>query len=173
MEALIEFGKIIIPAGLVLYAMYLIVKSFINSELDKKRIEVRGQSIETILPNRLHAFERVILFLERISPNNLIVRLNNGNYTAKEFQQILLNEIREEYNHNVSQQLYMSEEVWELVKSAKEDLIVTINDSVSTLPAEATGVDLSKMIFERTIQKEPDPIQHALLSVKREIWETF
>ncbi|MEQ9165227.1 MAG: hypothetical protein RLO12_03155 [Fulvivirga sp.] len=173
MEALIEFGKIIIPAGLVLYAMYLIVKSFINSELDKKRIEVRGKSIETVLPNRLHAFERVILFLERISPNNLVVRLNNGNYTAREFQQILLNEIREEYNHNVSQQLYMSEEVWELVKSAKEDLIVTINEAVSNLPAEATGVDLSKMIFERTIQKEPDPIQHALLNVKREIWETF
>ncbi|MEQ8474923.1 MAG: hypothetical protein RIB54_01710 [Fulvivirga sp.] len=173
MEALIEFGKIIIPAGLVLYAMYLIVKSFINSELDKKRIEVRGKSIETVLPNRLHAFERVILFLERISPNNLIVRLNNGSYTAREFQQILLNEIREEYNHNVSQQLYMSEEVWDLVKSAKEDLIVTINDAVSNMPAEATGVDLSKMIFERTIQKEPDPIQHALLSVKREIWETF
>ncbi|MEQ9660158.1 MAG: hypothetical protein RLO00_18605, partial [Fulvivirga sp.] len=79
----------------------------------------------------------------------------------------------EEYNHNVSQQLYMSEEVWDLVKSAKEDLIVTINDAVSNMPAEATGVDLSKMIFERTIQKEPDPIQHALLSVKREIWETF
>ncbi|MTI38023.1 hypothetical protein, partial [Fulvivirga lutimaris] len=156
-----------------LYAMYLIVKSFINSELDKKRIEVRGKSIETVLPNRLHAFERVILFLERISPNNLIVRLNNGSYTAKEFQQILLNEIREEYNHNVSQQLYMSEEVWDLVKSAKEDLIVTINDAVSNMPAEATGVDLSKMIFERTIQKEPDPINHALLSVKREIWETF
>ncbi|MEQ8575579.1 MAG: hypothetical protein RIB63_16040 [Fulvivirga sp.] len=173
MEALIEFGKIIIPAGLVLYAMYLIVKSFINSELDKKRIEVRGKSIETVLPNRLHAFERVILFLERISPNNLIVRLNNGSYTAREFQQILLNEIREEYNHNVSQQLYMSEEVWDLVKSVKEDLIVTINDAVSNMPAEATGVDLSKMIFERTIQKEPDPINHALLSVKREIWETF
>lgn len=173
MEALIEFGKIIIPAGLVLYAMYLIVKSFINSELDKKRIEVRGKSIETVLPNRLHAFERVILFLERISPNNLIVRLNNGSYTAREFQQILLNEIREEYNHNVSQQLYMSEEVWDLVKSAKEDLIVTINDAVGNMPPEATGVDLSKMIFERTIQKEPDPINHALISVKREIWETF
>ncbi|MEQ8924838.1 MULTISPECIES: DUF7935 family protein [Fulvivirga] len=173
MEALIEFGKIIIPAGLVLYAMYLIVKSFINAELDKKRLEVRGKSIETVMPNRLHAYERVCLFLERISPNNLIVRLNNGNYTAREFQQILLNEIREEYNHNVSQQLYMSEDAWELVKSAKEDLIVTINEAVSNLDEKATGVDLSKQIFEKTMQKEPDPIQHALLSVKREIWETF
>ncbi|HNP18296.1 MAG TPA: hypothetical protein PKL31_07685 [Fulvivirga sp.] len=173
MDAIIEFGKLIIPAGLVLYAMYLIVKSFINGEIDKKRIEVRGKSIETVLPNRLHAYERVCLFLERISPNNLIVRLNNGNYTAKEFQQILLNEIREEYNHNVSQQLYMSEQAWELVKSCKEDLIVTINDAMGNLSAESTGVDLSKLIFERTLQKEHDPIQHALLTVKKEIWETF
>jgi hypothetical protein len=173
MDAIIEFGKLMIPAGLVLYAMFLMVKSFINGEIDKKHIEVRGKSIETILPTRLHAYERVCLFLERISPNNLIVRLNNGNYTAREFQQILLNEIREEYNHNVSQQLYMSEQAWELVKSGKEDLIVTINDAMSNLSSEATGVDLSKSIFEKTVQKEPDPIQHALLSVKKEIWETF
>jgi hypothetical protein len=173
MDAIIEFGKLMIPAGLVLYAMFLMVKSFINGEIDKKHIEIRGKSIETILPTRLHAYERVCLFLERISPNNLIMRLNNGNYTAREFQQILLNEIREEYNHNVSQQLYMSEQAWELVKSGKEDLIVTINDAMSNLPSEATGVDLSKLIFEKTIQKEPDPIQHALLSVKKEIWETF
>ncbi len=173
MEALIEFGKIIIPAALVLYAMYLTVKSFINAELDKKRLEVRSKSIETVLPNRLHAYERVCLFLERISPNQLIVRLNNGEYTSREFQQILLNEIREEYNHNVSQQLYMSEESWELVKSAKEDLIVMINEAMSGLSPESTGVDLSKAIFEKSIQKEPDPIQHALLTVKREIWETF
>lgn len=173
MEVVVEFGKIIIPAILVLYAVYLIVKSFINAELDKKRLEVRGKSIETVLPNRLHAYERVCLFLERISPNQLIVRLNNGEYTAREFQQIILNEIREEYNHNVSQQLYMSEDVWELVKTAKEDLIVTVNDAMTGLPENANGVDLSKAIFERSIQKEPDPIQHALLSVKREIWETF
>lgn len=173
MEALIEFGKIIIPAGLVLYAMYLLVKSFINAELDKKRLEVRAKSIETVMPNRLHAYERVCLFLERISPNQLIVRLNNGEYTAREFQQILLNEIREEYNHNVSQQLYMSEEAWELVKTSKEDLIVTINDAAMGLPKEATGVDLAKAIFDKTIEKEPDPIQHALISVKKEIWQTF
>lgn len=173
MEALIEFGKIIIPAVLVLYAVYLMVKSFINAELDKKRLEIRGKSIETSMPNRLHAYERICLFLERISPNNLIVRLNNGDYTAREFQQILLNEIREEYNHNVSQQLYMSEEAWSLVKSAKEDLIVTVNEAMTTLAQEATGMDLSKAIFERTIQKEPDPIQHALVSVKKEIWNSF
>lgn len=172
MDAIIEFGKLLIPAAIVLYAMYLVVKSFLDKELQKKHLEVRGKSIETVLPNRLHAYERVCLFLERISPNNLIVRLNNGKYTAGEFQQILLNEIREEYNHNVSQQVYMSDEVWEKVKSAKEDLIVMINEATANLPAEATNIELARKLFERAIEKE-DLIQVALLAVKNEIRQTF
>lgn len=173
MEALIEFGKLIIPAALVLYAIYLTVRVFINKELDKQRLEIRGKSIETVLPNRIHAYERICLFLERIAPNNLLIRVNNGNYTAKELQQILLNEIREEYNHNVSQQVYMSEEVWELVKNAKEELIATVNEAAMKAPADANGMTLSKQIFEIYISKEIDPISHALREVKREIREIF
>lgn len=173
MDAIIEFGKLLIPAAIVLYAMYLVVKSFLDKELQKKHLEVRGKSIETVLPNRLHAYERVCLFLERISPNNLIVRLNNGKYTAGEFQQILLNEIREEYNHNVSQQVYMSDDVWEKVKSAKEDLIVMINEATANLPEGATNLELARKLFERAMEKEDDLIQIALLAVKNEIRQTF
>lgn len=173
MDAIIEFGKIILPAAVVLYAMFLVMKSFLDKELQKKSLEVRGKSIETVLPNRLHAYERICLFLERISPNNLIMRLNNGKYTAGEFQQILLNEIREEYNHNVSQQVYMSDEAWDMVKSAKEDLIVMINDVASTMKKESTNIDLAKGIFEKSMEKERDPIAEALRVVKSEIRETF
>jgi hypothetical protein len=105
MDALIEFGKILIPASVVLYAVYLMVRAFISKELEMKRLEVRGRSIETLLPTRLQAYERMTLFLERISPQNLLVRLNNPAYTAQDFQKILLDEIRNEYNHNVSQQV--------------------------------------------------------------------
>jgi len=173
MDAIIELGKLILPAAVVLYAMFLVVKSFLDKELQKKSLEVRGKSIETVLPNRLHAYERICLFLERISPNNLIMRLNNGKYTAGEFQQILLNEIREEYNHNVSQQVYMSDEAWDMVKSAKEDLIVMINDVASTMKKESTNIDLAKGIFEKSMEKERDPITEALRVVKSEIRETF
>lgn len=173
MEAIIEFGKIILPAAAVMYAMYLTIKSFVNKELEKYRLEIRSRSIETVLPNRLHAYERVCLFLERISPDSLVVRLNNGEYSAREFQQILLNEIREEYNHNVSQQLYMSNEVWEMVKSAKENLIVSINESTHQLPETATSIDLSKLLLEKIMSKDSDYIQVALLAVKNEIRETF
>ncbi|MEM6522251.1 MAG: hypothetical protein AAF693_00590 [Bacteroidota bacterium] len=173
MEILIEFGKILLPSTAVLYAMFLVVKSFLDKELEKQALQVRGKSIETVLPNRLHAYERICLFLERISPNNLVVRLNNGDYTAREFQHIMLKEVREEYNHNVSQQVYMSDEVWDLVKTAKEELIVSINESAMGLDEKATGLDLSKRLFDTAMERDFDPIQKALVAVKAEIRTTF
>lgn len=173
MDALIEFGKILIPASVVLYAMYLVTRTFVQKEVELKKLEVRGRSIETILPNRLQAYERMTLFLERVSPQNLLVRLTTPGLPAREFHQLLLGEIRNEYNHNASQQVYMSDEVWSVIRNAKEDLIVTINDAASEMPMEATSLDLSKKIFEKTVNKPVDPIMHALTELKKEIQRTF
>jgi len=172
MEQVLEFAKIIVPAGLVLYAMYLTMKSFLNKELEKKMLEIRAKSIETVLPSRLQAYERMCLFLERISPSSLILRLNIGKFTAVEFQHILHNEIREEYNHNVSQQVYMSIEVWDLIKGAKEELVTIINESALKMNEGATSIDLSKEILE-TVHSRTDSIANALIEVKNEISQVF
>ena len=173
MEALIEFGKIIIPASLVLYAVFLTVRTFISKEIELKKLEVRARSIETILPARLQAYERMTLFLERIAPQNLLIRLNNTGYSARDFQKVLLDEVRNEYNHNVSQQVYMGEQVWNQIRNSKEDLIILINESASQLPPEATSIDLSKKIFEAVMNKNVDLIAHALTELKKEIQQTF
>ncbi len=173
MNALLEFGKLLIPASIVLYAVYLTVRSFIQREIELKKLDVRGRSIETILPARLQAYERMILFLERISPQNLLIRLNNPGFSARDFQKILLDEVRNEYNHNVSQQVYMSEEVWSQIKNAKEDLIIMINESATGMPPEATSIDLAKKVFQMTMDKKVDLINHALTELKKEIQQIF
>jgi len=173
MDALIEFIKILVPASVVLYGAYLLVRMFIQREIEIKKLEVRSRSIETVLPNRLQAFERMALFLERISPQNLLVRLSTAGMTSREFHQLLLTEIRNEYNHNVSQQVYMSDNVWSLVKNAKEDLILSINDAAGEMSMESTSLDLSRKIFEKSINKQVDPIAHALTELKKEIQQTF
>lgn len=173
MEALIEYGKILLPASVVLYAMYLLVRSFIIKEIELKKLEIRTRSIETILPNRLQAYERMCLFLERISPPNMLLRLNNSGYSAREFHKLLLDEIRNEYNHNVSQQIYMSEDVWNMIKNAKEDLTILINEASSNMGAEATSLDLARKIFELTLEKKVEPLGHALSELKKEIQQTF
>lgn len=173
MDALVEFVKILVPASVVLYAAYLLVRSFIQKEIDMKKLEVRGRAIETVLPNRLHAYERMTLFLERMAPQNLLIRINTSTMPAREFHQLLLAEVRNEYNHNVSQQVYVGEGVWELIKNAKEDLIVTINDAASEVGEGATSLDLSKKIFEKAINKTVDPLAHALSELKREVQTIF
>lgn len=173
MNVLIEFIKILVPASVVLYAAYLLVRTQVQKEVDMRKLEVRGKSIDTVLPIRLQAYERMALFLERISPQNLLVRLTVGGVPSREFHQVLLQEIRNEFNHNVSQQVYMSQEVWDLIRSAKEDLIMNINDAAGELNSEASSLDLSKKIFEKTMTKQVDPIAHALIELKKEIQRTF
>ena len=173
MDVLIEFVKILVPASVVLYAAYLLVRTQVQKEVDLKALEVRGKSIENVLPIRLQAYERMVLFLERISPQNLLVRLTAGGMNAREFHQLLLQEIRNEFNHNVSQQVYMSQEVWDLIRNAKEDLIVSINDAAGDVLPDASSLDLSKKIFEKSMIKSVDPIAHALIELKKEIQRTF
>lgn len=173
MDVLIDFIKILVPASVVLYAVYLIVRAQIQKEVNLKTLEVRGKSIENVLPIRLQAYERMTLFLERITPQSLLVRLSAGGMGAREFHQLLLQEIRSEFNHNVSQQVYMSQEVWDLIRNAKEDLIMSINDAAGEVLPDAPSLDLSKKIFEKFMAKPVDPISHALLELKKEIQRTF
>jgi len=173
MDALVEFVKILVPASVVLYAAYLMVRAFIQKEIELKKLEVRGKTIETVLPIRLQAYERMVLFLERMSPQNLLIRLSATGMTSREFHQLLLSEIRNEYNHNVSQQVYISEHAWDLIKNAKEDLILMINDASGEMGVESSSLDLSKKIFEKSINKTVDPLNHALTEVKKEIQQTF
>lgn len=173
MDLLVEFGKIILPAMAVMYAMYLTVKMFIQKEWQSQKMELSQKSIETVLPIRLQAYERMCLFLERISPNNLIVRLNNAEYNAAQFQHVLLSEVREEYNHNLSQQVYMSDEAWNMVRRAMEDLVVKINQAGSEVSKEAKSLDLAKRIFDLVMEQGSDQINEALVFIKDEIRQEF
>lgn len=173
MEALTELLKLIIPAAAILYGMYLVMQGFLNRDLQSRQLDIRGKSIETVLPIRLQAYERICLLLERLSPQNLLLRVNHAGLSAKDYQRFLLDEIRNEFNHNVSQQVYMSDAIWTLVKNSKEDLVVLINEAAASLQPEATGLELAKKIFELTMEKQVDLMGHALSELKKEIQQVF
>lgn len=169
MEYIVDLLKILLPGGIVLYGMYLVVVSFLSKERERTLVELKTQNSQTILPVRLQAAERICLFLERITPNNLVRRANPGGLTAGELHTLLLVEIREEFNHNFSQQLYFSEETWEAVKRAVEEVITILNQSRQRLEAEASGVDMAKAIFAQALEQKNDAISYALRQVKEEI----
>src|SRR6187402_2039783 len=109
MDLIPDLLKLLVPAGLVLYGMYVTVKLMLEREAEKQRVELKNRYASDVTPLRLQAYERMALFLERITPANLLLRLNGETSVALDLQQLLLREIREEYNHNVSQQIYMSQ----------------------------------------------------------------
>ena len=173
MEALLEFAKLIIPAAAVLYGMYLVVKSFIQKELDKGQLQIRSANVEVILPLRLQAYERISLFLERLSPSNLVIRVRDNSFSVGQFHHALINDIREEFNHNLSQQIYVSDEAWNLVKSAKEEIISVVNQAAEGMSEEAKSIDLAKRIFEKMMERKTDPTVIALSQVKNEVRKLF
>jgi uncharacterized protein YjaZ len=173
MLILSDFLKILVPAALVLYGMYLTAKLLLQREADRHQHEVKQRYTETVVPIRLQAYERMVLFLERIGPSNLLLRLGNQADTALDLQQLLLREIRDEFNHNLSQQVYMSQDVWDKIQGAMNDVSTLINQASGDVRPDAPALDLSKRIFERIIQRDRQPTADALRVVKEEIQRLF
>ena len=171
-----EFIKIVLPAALVVYGMYLIVNTFLQKEFEKRAIDIQIKNIdvkiknnEIVLPIRFQAYERVCLFLERIAPHNLILSSNEPGMTAGHLQQQMLFTIREEFAHNMSQQVYMSDDAWKHVKDAMENIVSVINNSAQVVPSDAKAIDLAKVIVEVLMQLQTEPTAAALQFIKNEI----
>lgn len=173
MEMVYDLLKITIPAGLVLYLAYLLVRSFLQKQLDEIAFNVRQKNQEIVVPIRLQAYERVILLLERITPSNLLSRLGNSEYSAEEFQQILIHEIRNEFNHNLSQQVYMSDSAWTYVTTAIEQTISLINSSANALGEKSKGIELARTVLENGAGEEFDSPKQAIKYIKEEIQTIF
>ncbi len=121
----------------------------------------------------LQAYERAALFLERINPMNIVPRLLKPGMKANQLEMLLVSSIREEYEHNMSQQLYISDNAWELVKLAKENILNLINTSTASLKATATANELAREILTKSIEKEVVLLNKALSVLKQEMQKNF
>lgn len=110
-----------------------------------------------VLPLQLQAYERIVLFVERISPQNLISRVNQPGFTVLDMQISMVSSIKSEYDHNVSQQIYVSQQAWEAVRTVKEQTISIINQIALKLPPDAPSIELNKQILELFMQQRESP----------------
>ncbi len=168
MELVADLLKVILPAALILWAMYLAINAFIKKDLDQKKLEAQGLSDKTTLTLRLGAYERICLLLERIAPSQLLLRTSPPEISAVAYQQLLTHEIRNELSHNFSQQVYMSDEAWLTVKNAVNETISLINLAATELEPDAPAVALSKKVFEKLLQSQRNPSEVALVFIKEE-----
>jgi len=113
-------------------------------------------------PLQLQAYERLVMLTERISLPNLISRANQPGMNAREMQLLLLENIKQEYEYNMTQQIYVSPVAWEAVKNLKEQYMLIINQVASALPPEATGLDLNKILLDVMMKQQKGQL-HAIV----------
>jgi hypothetical protein len=127
------------------------------------------QDRKKTLPLILQAYERLTLFLERITIDSLVVREQDDDFTARDFHQHLLGEIRAEYEHNLTQQIYISGDAWNVVRNAKEATINMINRAAIQVNPDGPALELSKKIIEIQMEVETSPTQLALDFLRNEV----
>jgi len=162
-----ELIKYILPSIITFLVVYYFMDK--RSQTNSNPSTTPKDQTNVLLPLKIQALERMVLFLERISLNNVVPRLNDSSLTAKEFQYVLCNEINQEFEHNMSQQLYIPSNTWNMIVLAKDQTIQQIIQSSQTLAADAKARDLAIAILNQTISdKDMTPSAQAIELVKAE-----
>lgn len=173
MEFVLEIVKYILPSLVVFLTTFYLVKKYFNDEQKRRIHQAMLNNQQLITPLRLQAYERAILFLERISPESMIMRTNRPGLTSLQLQAELLQTIRSEYEHNLTQQLYISPGAWEMLKIARGRTIQLINSMSEKVQKDSAAINLSKAILESMVDEEKMPSSDAILFIKNEISQLF
>lgn len=168
-DFLLELAKITIPGVLVLLATYYVLRDLMKNEERNRYYATKKETAKTLNPIRLTAYERLALFLERIQPDSLILRVQQSGMKSKDLHIALLSTIREEFEHNVTQQIYVSNDVWIVTKNAKESIVQLVNTCASEVPDDLPAIELSKIIIERYGSIDTTPLDIALNMLKAEV----
>ncbi|HPM92678.1 MAG TPA: hypothetical protein PKZ74_07685, partial [Bacteroidales bacterium] len=161
--------KFVLPSVVVFLAVRMAVKAYMENEERKRMAKAGPDNSAIVLPIRLQAYERFILLLERMAPAQAINRALEPGMTSFGLQLVLVRNIREEFEHNAAQQLYISQDSWVMVKSAKEAVIHLINSSASQTEASSPSSELARIILERWSEMEHNPVQKAIDQLKSEV----
>ncbi|MBQ4441268.1 MAG: hypothetical protein II899_04070 [Bacteroidales bacterium] len=162
---------ILIVAALLLGAVVAVYKMWSNHVLQLKSMEKNKDAMGVVLPLRLQAYERMALFLERIEPNQLVMRIHSQGLTVGQEQNLLLTAIRSEFEHNLSQQIYISTPVWNKVSDAKDDIIDIINAVAGTFDPSADSLMFAEALL--TAAAEKPVVQQAMALLKADVQKLY
>lgn len=158
-----------VPVVLILLGMAAILAVHYR-ELDKRRrYALRKESQKIVTPVRLQAYERLALLLERTTPQHLLLDISVHELTVPQLQQQLLQTIRAEFDHNLSQQIYVSDELWEKIEIARNEMLTFVNAVALQLPPQSHSLDYAKALLEAYDNNGTTPNDIALQSLKDEM----
>ncbi|MCC1485369.1 DUF7935 family protein [Winogradskyella immobilis] len=160
-----------IPALITGGIAYYFFKQHIENEFNLRKFTLQKDLQKDAFPIRLQAYERMALFLERISPSKLLIRVHPTSSNKEDYEALLIATIEQEFEHNLSQQIYVSDECWSIINAAKNATIQMIRKA-SLLEKAKTANKLREIILTDLMDKQP-PSNAALSFIKNEVSEMW
>lgn len=162
---------VVIVSCLALVALVALAKLIVERSLKMQALD-NGKTVKGIvLPLRLQAYERMALFLERIEPNQLVMRIHGDGLTVAQEQNLLLTAIRSEFEHNLSQQIYISPMVWQQICDAKDDIVTIINTVAADMDPNENSLAFAEALLLASAEKPV--VENALSVLKTDIQKLF
>jgi len=140
------------------YCFYLI-----NEQRKTRNAAAPDKDSFNTRPLQLQAYERLVMLAERIAIPNLVSRVNQPGLKVKEMQLLLLESIKQEFEYNATQQIYVSPVAWEAIKNLKDQNMLIINQVATSLPPEASGNDLNRMLLDFIITQKKGALHGIVL----------
>lgn len=165
---MLEILKFTIPALIVLACTWIVMRQLFKNEEEKRMWELKKASQKEISPVRLRAYERLCLLLERTQPEHLLMDVDMNGLSVQDLQKHLLRTIRLEFDHNMSQQIYVSDETWAKVMQARNEIAAFVNAMAIQLPKNSTAMDYAKILMTAYNTNGETPHEIALTALKEE-----
>lgn len=169
-DKILELTFYTLPALITAGVAYVFLKKFIQNDDSRRRFLLMRENQKQALPLRLQAYERMALFLERISLSKLILRVAPIGNDVKDYQNLLIHHIEQELEHNLTQQIYITDECWNTILKAKSSVIQIIREVAHDSTVQ-TVQQFREQVLSVQLENE-SPTNLALQYLKAEV-QTF
>ena len=176
-DPIVQVLVALLPSLVVFLTAFYLIRGFLAAQTGERlaahRKDISSEDRRHTLPLRLQGYERLTLFAERIELGPMVLRLHKSNMSARMLHAELIATIREEFQHNVTQQLYVSDRAWQKVKKAKDETIHLVNLCYEQTGDVPSATELSQRIFATVAKLSHTPSQEALLALREEVRKLF
>lgn len=173
MELLFDILKYTIPSLIVFATAYFLLKLYLDDRLRYERTLQKNEALKTTLPLRLQAYERFTLLCDRCSIPNLLLRVRVPGMTMGDLRGALLLNINQEFAHNTSQQLYVSETLWQIITLAKNETLAYVSQTSEEFLTEGSSDEYVTRLLQGVDEMPATPLQRAIVAIRTEASQLF
>ncbi len=170
---LLNSATLALGGTVIVIVAYYMIRGDIRRYLKSRKDTAVPEDKSNLLALRLQAHERMIIFVDRINPSNLLLRLHQQGIEVGALQLMAVNEIKTEFQHNITQQLYLEAATWKVIRNLKDDTIAMVNNAVKNLATDASGMELSKKVLNHMSSIEENPYELTIALIKQDIHKMF